>query len=249
MFLDNADFQSFYHSRGGWLIRKIIRAHVSTLIGEDKYDEVLGLGYATPYLEAMEKQAKHFSAAMPAGIGGHIWPKYGDNKVAVVSGTELPYESNSLDLVVAVHFLEFSEYPEYALKEIWRVLKSNSSLILVVPNRMSMWARAEWSPFGHGQPFSSMQLKQILQACLFVPEEEKNALFFPPWQNRFIYKSAWQMERFGQVLCPALGGVRVLRASKQIYAPTKIKGSAVPVSPFKIRKTVMSGNKLNEEKH
>ncbi len=247
MFLDNADFQSFYHSRGGWLIRKIIRTHISTLIGEEKFDEVLGLGYATPYLEILEKQSKHFSAAMPAGIGGHSWPKYGDNKVAVVSGTELPYESNSLDLVVAVHFLEFSEYPEYALKEIWRVLKSNASLILIVPNRMSMWSRREWTPFGHGQPFSSSQLKQILQGALFVPEEEKNALFFPPFQNRFILRGAWHMERFGQVICPALGGVRVLRASKQIYAPTKIKGSAVPVSPFKIRKMATSANKFTKK--
>lgn len=243
MFNQNSDFQSFYHSRGGWLVGKIIRSHLHGLIGDEKYSQVLGLGYTPPYLDIFEKQSQDFFAGMPASIGAHTWPKYGDNKTAIVSGTELPFESNSLDMVMAVHFLEFSEYPEYALKEVWRVLKSNATLILIVPNRMSMWARREWSPFGHGRPFSSSQLKQILQDCLFVPEEENNALFFPPLQNRFVYKSAWSFERFGQIICPGVGGVRVLKASKQIYAPTKIKGSAVPVAPFKIRKTVTSGSK------
>src|SRR5581483_1262124 len=67
-------------------------------------------------------------------------------RVAPVAGTDLrsdfrdlPIASNSADLVVLPHVLEFAEHPHQILREVERILMPEAHVILSVFNPFSLW--------------------------------------------------------------------------------------------------------------
>jgi hypothetical protein len=88
---------------------------------------------------------------------------------------------------------------------------------VVVPNRRSIWARADHTPFGHGHPYSMEQLIRTLRQSMFTPERETRALFFPPSRRRFWLSAMPAWERVGERWFSPLGGVAIVEATKQIY--------------------------------
>lgn len=231
MFNSAADFQKFYHTREGWVIRRLIRSHVKNL-ASDAHGEVAGFGYSMPYMDIFEAKAERMFALMPSSIGAVSWPKSGPNLTALMHSNEIPLATNSLDVVFAVHFLEFAEYPQAVLQEIWRVLKPTGKLILIVPNRTGLWSRSEWAPFGHGKPFSLTQLQDDLSEAQFVTETVRPALFMLPLRWRWLLKAAWSFEQAGNILFPGVSGLHCVTAVKQLYAPARPpKGRAVRVTP------------------
>jgi SAM-dependent methyltransferase len=132
----------------------------------------------------------------------------------------MPFETESVDRVLVVHGLEFAEAEGPCLNEIWRVLKSTGRVVFVVPNRRGFWARAEWSPFGHGVPYSATQLVAALRQHLFVVEKVDRALFIPPMKSSFLTRSLIPLDRFLSRILRGLSGVVVIEASKQIYSGT-----------------------------
>jgi SAM-dependent methyltransferase len=222
------DLKFFYKSFSGRVIRKIIREKLLTLWPEKyvKNISVMGYGYALPYLRPYMKEAATIYNMMPIQLGVHNWPPEGQNCVYLSDEGALPLATNSVDRVIMVHGLEFLDFPEESFEELWRVLKSTGRIIIVVPNRMGFWARADWNPFGQGKPYSSRQVESFLKENLFVHERTTHALFSPPFQNNLLLRAAHIFEKIGSYLYPALGGVTVIEASKQLYAG---KGTAVRV--------------------
>ena len=149
-----------------------------------------------------------------------------------------------------IHALEFMPDITPAFEEIWRVLKSNGRLLLIVPNRMGLWARADWSPFGQGTPYSSTQLERSLMDHLFVHEHTAHGLFVPPFRRDFLLRAAGGFEQAGRMLCPAMGGVHMIEASKQLYAGTgktaragikkALSPQTVPASATPVRRKKLS---------
>ena len=105
------------------------------------------------------------------------------------------------------------------LRQLWRVLAPEGKLLLVAPNRASLWAQVEWSPFGQGRPFSRRELENILRDVLFVPTFWDRALFVPPFNSRALIGTGASWERLGQRFAPGLGGVHLVEATKSLYAP------------------------------
>jgi hypothetical protein len=104
------------------------------------------------------------------------------------------------------------------MRELWRVLTSDGRLMMVVPNRASLWAQLETSPFGHGQPFSRRQLERLLERSLFQVEFWEPALFMPPFGRRSMRTGvAW--DGAGRRLWPQLAGVHLVEVSKSLYVP------------------------------
>jgi SAM-dependent methyltransferase len=130
-----------------------------------------------------------------------------------------------VDRILLVHDVEFCEFLQPSLQEIWRVLKSTGRLLVVVPNRNGLWSRAEWSPFGQGTPYSASQIEYYLRDNLFVHERTEGALYLPPIRHSAIQKSAGFFEKFGRT-CPVMPGVIIVEATKQIYA-TPIQGGGI----------------------
>jgi len=76
------------------------------------------------------------------------------NIVTVAREDEIPLPDLSINRILMVHGLEYAENTAQMLREMWRVLSDGGRLMVVVPNRRSIWARADHTPFGHGRPYS-----------------------------------------------------------------------------------------------
>jgi SAM-dependent methyltransferase len=216
------DLKNFYNTLGGRIVRKVLRERILEFWPDQQVKDlrVLGLGYTTPYLRPYMPYAERIVGVMPPGQGAHHWPPDGKNLVCLGSEVDLPLETNSVDRILMVHALEFSGFYQPLFEELWRVLKSNGRLLMIVPNRMGLWARADWSPFGQGTPFSARQVEDFLRDNLFTHERTEKALFVPPFRRDLFLRSASYLEKTGRLLLPALGGVHIVEASKQLYAGT-----------------------------
>ncbi len=228
------DFKAFYNGKVGRVFRRVVQARIREIWPDVKGLRVMGCGYAVPYLRSFkDDQPERVFAVMPAGREWetcvHDWPQDAPNAAVLAESGELPFETNSIDRVLMIHDIEFSEALKPALQEIWRVLKSQGRLMVVVPNRAGLWARADWSPFGQGTPYSLTQIEYHLRDNLFVHERTEGALFMLPLKAHLNLKSAGVMEKVGRVLFPFMAGAYIVEVSKQIYATTdRGYGARVP---------------------
>ena len=226
------DLKAFYNSRVGRMVRRMLQKRIREFWPDVHAMRVMGCGYATPYLRIFMEEAERVFAVMPAGQGAHHWPQTGDEKnlVCLSEEAELPVENSSLDRILLIHDLEFAELLQPNLQEIWRVLKANGRLLVIVPNRSGFWARADWSPFGQGTPYSVSQICYYLRDNSFIHERTEEALFVPPLRRSLILKSAGVFERLGPWFLPFMAGVHMVEASKQLFAGAdKGSGSRVTV--------------------
>ena len=217
MYTDVVDLREFYGSSMGHVAQRMIRRQIRALWPDMHGQEILGLGYATPYLTPFREEAARTYAIMPASQGVTRWPHGGAGLVALSDETDLPLPDMSVDRVLLVHGLEATEHLGALMREIWRVLAGNGRLLVVAPNRRGIWARVDRTPFGHGRPFSESQLSRMLRNNAFMPEQTARALFIPPMRSRVVLKSAPAWERLGARFFQRFSGVVMIEASKQIY--------------------------------
>lgn len=219
--MDVVDLEEFYAGRLGLAARRLIahrmRARLSRLDGAF----VLGLGYATPYLDAWRDSADRVLCFMPARQGVVHWPAAGPGSTALVDDADLPLPDGAVDFALVVHELELTDSLHEALRELWRVLGPAGRVLFVVPNRRGMWARFDRTPFGHGRPFSRQQLTQMLRDAMFTPSGWSHALFVPPIDRGFFVRSATAWERLGLWVSPGFSGVIMVEAVKQVYATNR----------------------------
>ncbi|MGA3306075.1 MAG: methyltransferase domain-containing protein [Stellaceae bacterium] len=218
MFIDIVDMRDFYDGRLGQMARLMIGRRVRALWPDLRGLRLMGLGFATPYLRPYLAEAERVAAIMPAPQGVLPWPPEGPNRATLAEEGELPLPDFSVDRVLLVHGLEFSEQTRPLLKEIWRVLAGGGRLIVVVPNRRGIWARLDNTPFGQGSPYTPSQLSHLLREEGFTPERNAAALFVPPTISRVMLRSAPLWEKIGARWFSAFGGVVMVEATKQIYA-------------------------------
>lgn len=218
MHLDVSDLKGFYDLQLGQIARRLIRKRIRELWPSVRGQSVLGLGYATPYLRPFQGEADRVLALMPAQQGVIAWPQEAGCLAALVDETELPLADASIDRVILAHVLETSESLRPLLRQVWRVLAGNGRLIVIAPNRASLWAQFEMTPFGHGTPFSRAQLHRLLTDSLFTPLTFANCLYFPPFGTRQLVRDGARWEAVGARLWPRFSGVLVAEATKQVYA-------------------------------
>ncbi len=218
--MDIVDLSEFYASRLGSATRRALTARLKPMLTGLAGAKVAGLGFAMPYLGDGVPEAEAQFAFMLARQGVFAWPDGAAVRSALVDECELPLLESAIDVALVVHGLEFTDAPEDMLKEIWRVLAPQGRLILVVPNRRGVWARFDSSPFGHGQPFSRPQIAALLRESRFSISSWSHALYFPPSTSSAVLSSAGLIEAVGRRVAPAISGVLVVEAVKQVYAST-----------------------------
>lgn len=218
MYCSAYDFKAFYNSHIGRIVRRVLQERIAEFWPDVHALRVMGYGYPSPYLRQFLGSAERVFGVMPAGQGAHCWPHDGRNLIVLSEETEIPIETASVDRILMVHALEFSELMKPNLEEIWRILKPNGRLLVIVPNRTGLWSRAEWSPLGQGTPYSVSQLCYYLKDNRFIHERTEEALFMPPFKSSMIIKSAGWFEYWGKNYMPFVSGVHMVEASKQIFA-------------------------------
>lgn len=228
---DVTDLLEFYARPLGAVARRIVAQRIRARWRHCTGATVVGLGFATPYLGSFRGEAARLMALMPTTQGAVVWPASGPVMTAVVETEHLPLPDNTVDYLLAVHALEVSGNIRGVLREIWRVLKPDGRLLLVVPNRRGVWARLDHTPFGHGQPFSAGQVQRLLEEALFTPLDIDMALYMPPIERRLFLKSAATLERIGRRVTPLFAGLVVVEARKELIAPV---GKAVAARGLKV---------------
>jgi SAM-dependent methyltransferase len=218
---DVRDLAAFYETPLGQLAHRAIAREIQAMWPDLRNYRVLGYGFAIPYLRAFPRTERTI-AAMPAPQGVIAWP---DDKNAALLCEEdaLPFPDLFFDRILIVHGLEASESLRALLRQLWRVLAPEGRVLLIAPNRASLWAQVQKSPFGHGRPFSRMELESLLKEAVFEPGRWRRALFAPPFESVTGSGAGW--EKVGSRFFSGIGGVHVVEAAKSLYA------AAVPKLP------------------
>ena len=232
MYDDVSELMDFYASPLGQLARRIIARRIRERWDNVSGMDVIGLGYASPFLRIFNGEARLTAALMPAQLGVMQWPREGPYRSALVEQTQLPLRDTSVDCVLVAHGLEHVGARLAYLREIWRVLMPQGRVILVLPNRRGAWSRFESTPFGHGRPYSVRQIERLLRKAMLEPVGVTPCLFAPPFQARALRAAALPWERIGARLWPAFSGVIIVEAIKQVYAEVRVPAKKLVFVPI-----------------
>lgn len=225
MHLDVVDLRNFYYrTQLGRAAQRAVRDQLLRMW--DPADvagrTVVGFGFTAPLLRPYLEQSRRVMGLMPAGQGVMPWPAGQPNVSVLCDETRWPVETGMADRIVLLHALEVSDQPEALLAECARVLGPGGRLMLIVPNRMGLWAPREATPFGFGRPYSLGQLDMEVRRAGFVTERHASALFIPPSHRRFWLSSAAMWEKVGRRFAGILsGGVIMLELSRQVQTPRR----------------------------
>lgn len=207
----------FYKSPLGKISRALVREEIMRMAGSVKQLRVLGLGFASPYMRFTLGEAERVLAVMPARQGASAWPREGPSHTVLCDPLEMPLTDASIDLIIAVHAFEHATDAEEQMRELWRIAAPNARLIVVVPKRRGLWAQADNTPFGDGNPFSKGQLEKLLRDHSFVPEQWKDALYLPPSNHPLLLRSTRFFERAGRLFGPTFAGLLIVQARKELF--------------------------------
>jgi SAM-dependent methyltransferase len=222
MAIDARDAGEFYASALGGLTAKLLRGILREMWPGCAGLSVLGIGYAGPYLRLWREEAARCIALSPVQMGVAGWPPGRASLACMAEEDAAPFPDMSFDRILLVHGLEHADNARRLLREAWRLLRDDGRIVVIVPNRRGLWAYAESTPFGHGQPYSQGQLARLLKSLFFTVEVPRAALFAPPldWPlNRRAF-DAW--ERAG-LLAPQLAGLTIAEATKDVHAVMPVK--------------------------
>ena len=239
MHLDVLDLRNFYYrTQLGRVAQRAIRDQVVRLwpAAPDKIagQTVAGFGFAVPLLRPYLADARRVIGLMPGPQGVMPWPAGMENVSVLCEETHWPLSTGFVDRLVLMHGLETSEQPSVVLEEAHRVLGPGGRALFIVPNRTGLWSRRDGTPFGYGRPYSLAQLEAQLRRHAFKPERNLSVLFAPPSQARFWLRTADFWERLGRRAPWLAGGVLIVEASKQVYAPTRGGIAAAVRRPLKV---------------
>ncbi len=220
---DVLELRQFYAEPLGRAAREMIRRKLEEAWGDGHGLDILGLGYATPFLDGLGA-ARRVAAAMPAGQGVEPWPQGGRNLSALMDETALAFPNAVFDRILVVHGLEEADDPLALLREVWRVLAPSGRVVIAAASRLGLWSDAEQTPFGHGRPYTRAQLEGLVREAELEPIAWSRALYAPPlaWTARW----AEGFEQVGSRIWPQFSGLILLEAVKQTFA---VKPRTAPV--------------------
>jgi SAM-dependent methyltransferase len=208
-------FAAFYASPAGAVAARLLAQRLRALWPSLRGQAVLGVGHTAPYLALWSVEASRSIALSPASLAGDVAP--GTSAPLVAEDAAMPFPDLFFDRVLLIHGLEITENARRLLREVWRVLKDDGRVLVVAPNRRGLWAHAEHTPFGHGQPYSAGQVSRLLERHLFRVERRDSALYMPPYAPFLRAGGAW--EAAGRAVWPARhAGLAIVEARKDLLA-------------------------------
>ncbi|CAD6511739.1 hypothetical protein LMG28727_00495 [Paraburkholderia kirstenboschensis] len=154
---------------------------------------------------------------------------------------DLPFEAQSVDLIVMPHTLEFTSDPHRLLREAERVLMPEGQLIILGFNSLSLWGARQSVGKMTGRPFvpaavdliAFTRLKDWIKLLGFDLERGRFGCYRPPldsdqWLSRYGF-----MEAAGDRWWPIFGATYMIKAIK------RVRGMRL-VGPLKVKKPVLA---------
>jgi len=134
---------------------------------------------------------------------------------------QLPLASQSVDLVVLPHVLEFHPHPHEVLREVERVLMPEGHVVISGFNTGSLWRMRQMFTFDRKSPWDAkfiglLRLREWLRLLGFELNGGMFGCYAPPFrQSRWLERFAF-MEKAGARWWPIAGGIYVVRAVKRV---------------------------------
>lgn len=137
---------------------------------------------------------------------------------------ELPFATQSIDLVVMPHILEFAAEPHQVLREVDRVLVPEGQVVITGFNPLSLWGlrqaltRLGMQPYlpRDGQFISLARIKDWLKLLSFEVNRGRCGCYLP-WVRSERWVARWQfLDRAGDRWWPVLGSVYMVTAVKRV---------------------------------
>jgi len=154
---------------------------------------------------------------------------------------DLPFEAQSVDLIVMPHTLEFTSDPHRLLREAERVLMPEGRLLIVGFNSLSLWGARQSAGRLAGRPFiparhdliAFTRLKDWIKLLGFELERGRFGCYRPPLStDKWLARHAF-MEAAGDRWWPIFGAVYLVTAIK------RVRGMHF-VGPVKVKKPVLA---------
>jgi SAM-dependent methyltransferase len=141
---------------------------------------------------------------------------------------ELPFASDSMDVVLLVHQLEFTPAPHDVLREVARIVSPEGWLINLGFNPYSFWglrralARNVTDSPWRGRYVSRARVEDWLRVLGLAIEHRDGLMLRPPLRNRRQLERLAPLERWGRHYARWLGGVHVTAARKHVAGVTPL---------------------------
>lgn len=215
MIIDNHQ-QWFESSLGRYLIDREYRYFDQAVANIFGYNAVQ-IGLSQFNFLRLNRMPLHFSVGL-------------ENRVSVRAAADfLPIQSNSMDLVILPHVLEFSHNPHQILREVHRILIPEGHVVISGFNPLSLWGACRYlksTPKEYpwnGNFIALSRLRDWLKLLDFEMAGGRLSCYAPPFkQEKWIHRLSF-MEDAGDRWWPISGGVYFLHAIKHMHGMRLIK--------------------------
>lgn len=141
----------------------------------------------------------------------------------------LPFESESVDVVVLPHVLEFSANPHKILREVERVLIGEGHLVIIGFNPWSLFGLwrllLAWrdEPPWSGHFFSLHRLRDWFTLLDFEVVHSRRFFYRPPLGRPGMMQKLGFLEKLGSYCWSFFGGIYVVVVRKHVLSLTPVK--------------------------
>jgi len=163
--------------------------------------------------------------ASPINHRIYTTPRAGEGIDLLASGEELPLESDSIDIVIAHHSLEFAENPHQVLREIQRVLTPQGQLLVIGFNPYSLHGLGtrikglRKSSLWHGhKPVSESRLSDWLRLLGCEVQSKTRIVAIPPVGRGRLRRWLTRGDTWCNRHNLPVGGLYITHAIKQVSA-------------------------------
>ncbi len=103
------------------------------------------------------------------------------------------------------------------------IMMDSGHILIITPNRRSIWAQLDDSPFGHGNPYTLSQLNRFLRELQFTPIQSIRDLYIFPSHYRLVQSLFPLFDTIGPLVFTKFSGIVAIEAIKQVYGSILFK--------------------------
>lgn len=174
--------------------------------------------------------------------------------LVVCEAEQLPFASESIDLLVLPHVLETSSDPHQVLREVQRVLVPEGKVLISGFNPWSLWGARERMPglerllpVEPHQQLSPWRVADWLELLSFELNNEEFGCYSPLFlQKKWLDRWA-MMDRWGPKWWPIIGAVYVLKATKRVNSITMVGLDWSKKTPARAQPSVATGRNMKNK--
>lgn len=215
------DFAKFLDSPPGRYMLAWEQAQIDRVVGDVFGYHALQIGLLQ--LDALRENRMPLRLRVAETASG-AQPGAAPDAAVVAGHEELPFATQSIDLVVLPHTLEFAREPHQVLREVDRVLVPEGQVLIVGFNPASLWGLRQWMvrlgarPYlpREGQFIHLARIKDWLKLLSFEVQLGRFGGYVPwvrsePWLTRWGF-----LDRAGDRWWPVLGSLYMVTAVKRV---------------------------------